>query len=155
MAMDSAAAVRGRVRRMKGGGAAAVRHVTPRRADGGGESAREVACSAGVKGETAVRGSVGAGYNPGANLAHVAYAWGEQTLFPSFTTSGKKPESGWGLLPPPSSAATDRLRSSPVITGDEACASAVGTSGEGEAYPDFTSTFKPNVPLNSREEALT
>ncbi|KAK9149046.1 hypothetical protein Scep_007803 [Stephania cephalantha] len=59
--MDSAAAaVQGGVRRMKkGGGAAVVRHVTPRRADGGGESAREVACSAGVKGETAVRGGAG------------------------------------------------------------------------------------------------
>ncbi|KAK9158066.1 hypothetical protein Scep_004640 [Stephania cephalantha] len=39
--------------------------------------------------------------------------------------------------------------------GDEACTSAAGTSGEGEAYLDFTSAFKPNVPLNLREEALT
>ncbi|KAK9158349.1 hypothetical protein Scep_004923 [Stephania cephalantha] len=49
-----------RVRRMKGAAVrAAVRHVTPRRADGGGESAREVACGAGVKGETTVKGGAG------------------------------------------------------------------------------------------------
>ncbi|KAK9094206.1 hypothetical protein Scep_025675 [Stephania cephalantha] len=42
-----------------------------------------------------------------------------------------------------------------VIMGDEACAPTVGTSGEEEAYPNFTSAFKSNVLLNSREEALT
>ncbi|KAK9083182.1 hypothetical protein Scep_029653 [Stephania cephalantha] len=41
-----------------------------------------------------------------------------------------------------------------VIIGDEACASANGTSREREAYPNFTSAFKRNVSLNSREDAL-
>ncbi|KAK9086771.1 hypothetical protein Syun_029165 [Stephania yunnanensis] len=42
-----------------------------------------------------------------------------------------------------------------VIMGDESCAFAASTSGEGEAYPNFTYAFKSNVPLNSIVEALT
>ncbi|KAK9162970.1 hypothetical protein Syun_003872 [Stephania yunnanensis] len=42
-----------------------------------------------------------------------------------------------------------------VIMGNEAYAFAAGTSEEGDAFPSFNSAFKSNVPLNSREEALT
>ncbi|KAK9087431.1 hypothetical protein Syun_029825 [Stephania yunnanensis] len=40
-----------------------------------------------------------------------------------------------------------------VIIGDEACATATGTFGEREAYPNFTSAFKRNV--NMADQAVT